>query len=206
MLTERAAFGPRPLGPAQDVVWPLSWQLSQFVLRVGWSDYAHFVVPDTSFYIEHESKLEAVDFGPLINVRQSTVAVLVPIVVVDELNSLKRNTKPLVRWRAGYTLAVLERVFANSTSPARLRAGEVVPGPDGLTRSEITIELVFDPPGRVRLPINDDEIIDRALAIEPLADRKVTLLTYDTNQSMRARNVGLHVIKLSKGIGEEPPS
>jgi hypothetical protein len=31
---------------------------------------------------------------------------------------------------------------------------------------EITIELV-DPPRHVRLPINDDEIVDRVLAIEP---------------------------------------
>jgi hypothetical protein len=45
--------------------------------------------------------------------------------------------------------------------------------------------LVFDPLGHVRLLSNDDEIIDRALAIEPLADRKVTLLTYDTGQSTR---------------------
>jgi hypothetical protein len=67
-----------------------------------------------------------------------------------------------------------------------------------------TIEMIFDPPGHVRLPINDDEIIDRALAIEPLADRKVTLLTYDTGQSTRARNAGLQMVKLSKEIGEEP--
>jgi hypothetical protein len=73
-----------------------------------------------------------------------------------------------------------------------------------LARGEITIELIFDPPGHVRLPINDDEIIDRVLAIEPLTDRKVTLLTYDTGQSTRARNAGLQVVKLSKEIGEEP--
>jgi len=79
-----------------------------------------------------------------------------------------------------------------------------VPGPYGLTRSLVTIELVVDPPGHVRLPGNDDEIIDRALAVEPLADRKVTLLTYDTGQSMRARNAGLQAVKLSKDIGEEP--
>jgi rRNA-processing protein FCF1 len=169
-----------------------------------WSGYAHFVVPDTSFYIEHTDKLEDVDFGPLINVWESPVTVLVPIVIVDELDRLKEIKDKNVRWRAGYTVAVLNRVFANSTSPARMRAGDVVPGPDGRTRSEVAIELVFDPPGHVRLAINDDEIIDRALAIEPLANRKVTLLTYDTGQSMRARNAGLQAIKLSKEIGEEP--
>jgi hypothetical protein len=35
-------------------------------------------------------------------------------------------------------------------------------GEDGLTRSEVSIELVFDSPGHVRWPIDDDEIIDRA--------------------------------------------
>ena len=169
-----------------------------------WSAYGHYVVPDTSFYIEHKDKLEAVDFGLLIDVWQSPVTVLVPIVIVDELDRLKEIKDKQVKWRAGYTLAVLDRVFANSAGPARLRAGDVLPGPDGLTRSEVTIELVFDPPGHVRLPSNDDEIIDGALAIEPLADRKVTLLTYDTGQSTRARNAGLQVIKLSQDIGEEP--
>ncbi len=189
-----------------------------------WSSYRQFVVPDTSFYIEHPQKLEVADFGPFLNVWQSPIHVLVPIVIVDELDGLKRNGKDHARWRAGYTLAVLDRLFASTTTAAYLRKGEVsttqsVP-PDvlktfppeitaqvtsgGLQRSDITIELVFDPPGHFRLPINDDEIIDRALAVEPLADRKITLLTYDTGQSMRARNVGLQVVKLHKGIGEEP--
>jgi hypothetical protein len=68
----------------------------------------------------------------------------------------------------------------------------------------VTIEIVFDPPGHVRLPIGDDEIVDRCLAIEPLAGRKVTLLTYDTGQSTRARAAGLAVKKLTTPIGEEP--
>jgi rRNA-processing protein FCF1 len=169
-----------------------------------WSQYGHYVILDTSFYIEHDKKLEEADFGPLIDVWQSPVRVLVPIVVVDELDGLKRNGKPLVRWRAGYTLGVLDRVFGKTTGPERLRAGDVVPGPDGLTRSEVTIELLFDPPGHIRLPINDDEIVDRALAVEPLAGRNVTLLTYDTGQSTRARNAGLQVVKLRKDLGEEP--
>jgi len=169
-----------------------------------WPAYGHFVVPDTSFYIQHEHKLEDADFGPFIDVWQSPVSVLVPVIVVDELDGLKQSKDKHIRWRAGYTLAVLDRVFANTTGLARLKAGDVVLGADGLTRSEVWIEMIFDPPGHVRLPINDDEIIDRALAIEPLAERKVTLLTYDTGQATRARNAGLHVVKLSKDIGDEP--
>lgn len=189
-----------------------------------WTQYSHFVVPDTGFYIKHPQKLEVADFGPLINVWQSPIHILVPMVVVDELDRLKEIKDPHVRWRAGYTVGVIDRVFAQSTGPGWLRKGEVsttesVP-PDvsasfpleitaamasgGIQRSDITMELLFDPPGHVRLPIADDEIVDRALAVEPLAGRKVTLLTYDTGQSTRARNAGLQLVKLSKDIGEEP--
>jgi hypothetical protein len=59
-------------------------------------------------------------------------------------------------------------------------------------------------PGHTRLPINDDEIIDRTLTIQRLAAGHVTLLTYDTGQSTRARAAGLRVNKLSKDIGDEP--
>jgi hypothetical protein len=55
----------------------------------------------------------------------------------------------------------------------------------------------------VRLPINDDEIVDRAAAVKPLAGRQVTLLTYDTGQASRGRRAELNVIKLSKPVGEE---
>jgi hypothetical protein len=54
-----------------------------------WSEYGAYVVPDSSFYIEHEDKLEEVDFGPLINVWESAITVLVPVAIVDELDRLK---------------------------------------------------------------------------------------------------------------------
>jgi len=152
--------------------------------------YPHFVVPDTSFYIEHEDKLEDVDFGPLIDVWQSTVR------YSCRSSSWMNSTgsrRARIRTPDGALATPWPSWTVCSRTPpflARLRAGDVVPGPDGLTRSEITIELVFDPSGHVRLPINDDEIIDRALAIEPLADRKVSLLTYDTGQFTRARSAG----------------
>jgi hypothetical protein len=172
-----------------------------------WSWPGVFVVADTSLYIEHPDKLEDLDFRPLLNIREEPVHLLVPIVVVDELDGLKKSKDRQERWRAGYTLAVLDRVFASSTAPARLRPEDFsVLGSGGIPRGEITIELVFDPPGHVRLPINDDEIIDRVLAIQPLAGRDVTLLTYDTGQSTRARAAGLSVKKLIQPENNQPSS
>lgn len=153
-----------------------------------WAFRAEFVVLDTSFYVEHLQKLEEIDVAPLTGSSGEPVHILVPIVVVDELDGLKRHQDRKVRWRAGYTLAVLDRIFPRRTTQAVLQEG---------ASGRVTIEIVFDSPGHVRLPINDDEIIDRALAIEPLASRPVTLVTYDTSQSLRARTAGLREIKLT---------
>lgn len=174
-----------------------------------WPLYDVFVVADTSVYIEHEDKLENLDLSSFLPIgrRFQSVRLLVPMVIVDELDGLKNKaSKPLVRWRAGYTLAVFDRLFANGTGPAVLRAAEPsLPGSDEPPRFEFSLEIVLDPAGRVRLPVNDDELIDRTLAIQDLAGRPVTLVTFDTGQSTRARAAGLSVIKLTKPIGDEPP-
>lgn len=173
--------------------------------RDRWARSGALVVPDSSFYIRYPDKLENVDFRPLLSIREENVSVLIPIVVVDELDGLKQYSKQQVRWRSGYTLAVLDRVLRWTTGRATLREADFsVLGTGGIPRGEVTVELLFDPPGHMRLPINDDEIVDRALAIQILAERPVTLLTYDTGMSTRARNAGLRVVKPSEDIGEEP--
>jgi hypothetical protein len=127
-------------------------------------------------------------------------------VVIDELDGLKnRSSDRFVKWRAGYTLALLERIIGANGS-GRLRAGDFSPiKSGGIPRGEVTAEVVFDPPGHLRLPIGDDEIVDRTLTIQSLAGRGVTMLTYDTGQAMRARVAGLVVEKLAKPPGDEPP-
>ena len=115
------------------------------------------------------------------------------------LDGLKKSKDSHERWRAGCTLAVLDPVSASSTGPVQMTAEDFsVLRSGGLPRGEVTTELIFDPPGHVRLPINDDEIIDQAMAIQPLAERDGTLLTYDTGQSTRARVAGLPVRKLGR--------
>jgi rRNA-processing protein FCF1 len=170
-----------------------------------WSRPGMFVVADTSFYIEHPDKIEEADLASALGVRGDAIHLLVPIIVVDELDGLKKHNNRHIRWRAGYTLAVLDRILTDGTGPALLREEDFSAlNSGGIPRGEITIEIVFDPPGHSRLPINDDEIIDRILAIQPLADRKVTLLTYDTSQSTRARAEAVPVVKLAAQLGEEP--
>lgn len=174
-----------------------------------WRRDGAFMVADTSVYIQHEDKLEDLDLSSLlpIGTRFRPVHLLVPIVTVDELDGLKNKaSKPHVRWRAGYTLAVFDRLFANGTGPATLRAAEPsMPGSDKPPIFEFSAEIVLDSAGHVRLPINDDELVDRTLAMQDLAGRAVTLATFDTRMSTRARAAGLAVKKLTKPIGDEPP-
>ena len=140
-----------------------------------WSGLAAFVVPDTTVYLEHDEKLENIDFHSVVaDWPDHAVRVVVPVVVLDELDGQKRSGDALKRWRAGYTLAVMEKAFASQPVPGMLRP------PVGRTRGAVILDVLFDPPGHTRLPINDDEIIDRALAAQALAGTVVTLLTFDT--------------------------
>ncbi|MFI1377214.1 hypothetical protein ACH4UY_35085 [Streptomyces longwoodensis] len=60
----------------------------------------------------------------------------------------------------------------------------------GSVRGEISVEIVLDQPGHVRLPIADDEIVDRAVTFPVLAGRPVRLLTCDISQHTRAARPG----------------
>ena len=133
-----------------------------------WTIPGRFVVPDSSFHLRHPDKLEQADLAAVLGARGEPIHLILPIVVVDELDGLKQASDRRLRWRAGYTLAVLDRILRNGTGPARLRDADFSAlDTGGIPRGEITVEIMLDPPGHTRLPINDDEIIDRALAIQP---------------------------------------
>lgn len=163
-----------------------------------WSQPGSFLVLDTGFYLnvpradpDANYNLRDVDLAALSDTR-GAIHVIVPIVVVDELDGLKQGGSRHTRWRAGHTLGVFDEIFR----PAKGRTALLRPGRD-LLRGEVTAEIVLDPPGHIRLPIVDDEIIDRAVAVQDMAARPVTLLTYDTGQATRAANANLPVVKLS---------
>jgi hypothetical protein len=83
-----------------------------------WAPLCAFVIADTSVYIEHEKKLKELDLAALVDAEGdlAPIHLLVPIVVLDELDGLK-NKGPTqhVKWRAGYTLAVFDQVFSKGT-------------------------------------------------------------------------------------------
>lgn len=161
------------------------------------------IVPDSSLFINYPDKLEDMVLADDLKERDVPLRIVLPIVVVDELDGLKRSGNRHVRWRAGYTLSVLDRLLTNGEGPARLREADFSGIDSGLIpRGEVLIEVLLDPPNHLRLPINDDEIIDRAAAVQTLAGRPVTVITYDTGQSMRARAADLVALKLQRALEE----
>jgi hypothetical protein len=168
-----------------------------------WTGLERFVVADPSFYIQNETKLADADLHQILGIREEDpIRLLFPIVVVDELDELK-DAKGRARWRAAHTLGRLDEVLGGRREGI-LRDGTYDPQ-NGETLRKVVVEIVLDPPGHVRLPIEDDEIIDRAVAIQGLAAREVRLLTCDTGQRTRGCNAGLKVTKVAvKDPGPEP--
>lgn len=158
------------------------------------------VVPDTTMFIHHD-KLREWDLAPLLKLAEDeALHIVVPMVVVDELDRLKETSKKHTRWRGQYSTAVLDKTLPNPLRPAELRERGYAPG-----RGRVTIEVLVDPPGHVRQPDEDAEIVDQANAVNGLAAQPVTVLTYDTGQSMKARSRGLDCLKLTvPPEGDEP--
>lgn len=171
---------------------------------LNWSGREWLVVADTSFYIQNPEPLKDVDLHKVLRLPSGEhIRLLFPIVVVDELDGMKESGKQRARWRAPHTLGLLDEVLAGSRQGILRRAE--LNYESGQVRGEISVEIVLDQPGHVRLPIADDEIVDRAVTYQALAGRQVRLLTCDTSQHTRGCAAGLQVTKVAtKDPGPEP--
>jgi hypothetical protein len=177
--------------------------LSEHMTR--WVGPTWLAVADSSFYLNSPQPLADTDLHQVMGLPvDEQILLLFPIAVVDELDRLKETGGAHPRWRAGHTLGRLDEAITSGTwgtlhPPA--------PGEGQSIRGRVTVEIVLDQPGHIRLPIEDDEIIDRAATIQLLAGRDVRLLTCDTGQDTRGRIAGLKVTKLPSkaGTGDEPP-
>jgi hypothetical protein len=118
---------------------------------------------DSSFIHNHPQKIDVTDFAEVLGVRETSIHIMVPMVVVDELDRQKENKTDHIRWRSGHALAVLEnRSRQRSVGPSLLLEEDfsaVEHG--GIPRGRVTIEIVPDPPEHIPLAINDEEIVQR---------------------------------------------
>lgn len=173
------------------------------LLLARWSAHrGALVVADTNVYLHHADPFERIDWAGLLpGLDYTGVHLLVPLVVVDELDRQKqgrsdrrvvRNGKETVRTRARTTIRTLEELFADPAAVAT-----VSPEP-----SPVRAELLVDPPGHVRLPSADAEIVDTARATQDLYGSPVTVVARDTGMVFRARAAGLLAVRLTEPPGD----
>ncbi|MEU3090747.1 PIN domain-containing protein [Streptomyces massasporeus] len=138
------------------------------------------VVLDTNDLL-HYSRYDKI---PWQKVYGKGTVVVVPHVVVDEIDKKSYATSDTVRRRARGVFALLEQTLTEQ-SKGRPAAGET------------TVEVMLDEPGHVRLPNNDDEIVARACELkQAIAPAPVTVLTGDNGMRARALAWGLAADKL----------
>lgn len=167
-------------------------------------------VVDTSVFLHHEQKIGEIDYHAIVYPGVEPIRLVVPELVVDELDRLKESGTEHVRWRARLTLAVIDELLPNPIGRATVQERE--PGylqafnSDRMPRHQVTVEVLYNDPHHVALADDDAEIIDRAVALQAYAGRTVHLITMDTGMSLNARRItGLQVHKIKKDPGEEPP-
>jgi hypothetical protein len=170
-----------------------------------WTGSETFMLCDTNFYLQSAVPFGEPGFAAAFGNHLHGVRIIMPMLVVEELDRAKLGRDEF-RGRAQVTLAKLDALFASPTDVVDLepRTLQPVGAGVGVPFGGATMELLFDPAGHVRMGNADSEIIDRALAVQGWAARPVTLVTYDTNMSMKGRVAGLQVAKLA--APPRPPS
>ncbi|MFC6156129.1 PIN domain-containing protein [Kribbella jiaozuonensis] len=137
------------------------------------------------------------------------VLLVLPEVVIRELDRLKESGNQNTRYRASVTLAVIDKLLddPDSTVPIRSKDADwhAVASLGGTPRGRVDLRVFYDDPAHRPLADEDAEIIDRALAVQTLAGTPVRLVTMDTGMGLNARRAKLLVRKPAREI-ETPRS
>ncbi len=146
-------------------------------------------------YRHHQSRTVVLDTNDLLHYSRydkipwhtvfgKGTVVVIPHVVVDEIDKKSYATSDSIRRRARGVFALLEETLAAQ------RDGQATVG-------ETVVEVMLDEPGHVRLPNNDDEIVARACYLkQAIAPTPVTVITGDNGMRARALAWGLNADKL----------
>lgn len=153
-------------------------------------------VLDTVVLMRHGTELQGLDWHGLLNERPDVpITVWIPLVAVDELDSLKRDRGEMVlgenvfprRNLARNALAAIGTMFAGSA----LKNGHALRREDIFDR--VSFRLQVEDLGHVRLPTGDAEITSVAQSLVPFAAR-MSLVTYDNAMAFRSRAIGLNAV------------
>lgn len=161
--------------------------------------YSNFVVVDTNYWMEQKASLSTLDWHQALAeatgsgqpAMQEELRIVVPLLVVDELDGHSHNAskRPKV---TGVTQFLYALLADQPGLPRQVREET----PD---RGAVTIQLLFDPLSHLRLPNNDDELIERAVVLRDFLGhphRQVFFLTHDASAAFRAATAGLMARRL----------
>ncbi|MFI0350374.1 PIN domain-containing protein [Actinomadura sp. 9N407] len=163
-------------------------RLKVFVDRPG-----HPVVPDTSAFMEGEFFTEYDWQSLALPLKGQTVRVIVPILVIEELDSLKRSNNRSQKQQARKVLKALWQLHGNEpTSPAALPQS-----------ADVTIEVLLDNGWHRRQPNNDAEIIDQAIQVNVLLGKPTLLASCDYVQMYRSAAEGLSPVQVPRADAED---
>lgn len=151
------------------------------------------LVYDTNSLMHYQPP-DLIDWNKLPRSAQA-VRLIVPLVVIDELDRKKYAGTAKMSERATAALRALDRML-DGTTP-----GSPVPVPG---RTGVSIEVLLDEEGHARASSADDEIIERAALLSQITRTATAVITADTGMRMRAQAAGLDTLKLD-GYGKDQP-
>jgi hypothetical protein len=164
---------------------------AQLVLWQVGEEREHILVPDTNVFLHHEQEFHEVPWEDIINAAAyEPIHVVVPLVVIDELDHAKRRHE--TRSRARTALKQLDRMALQPGRPYPLRKSSQ----EGL----IDVRLLPEERSHVRLPRPDAELVDVVRGLRDLVNRDVTIVTFDTGMVVRTRAACLTHRKLEEAF------
>ena len=149
------------------------------------------LIPDTNIYLHQDHHFHELNWRD-IAATSDEVRVLIPMAVMREIDKAKRapgnktvsfTNKEAIRDRARLASKRIRTSFENPESIPELA-------------TRVSMELLMDPRGHIAIEDSDSEIIDRALALQTMAGRKVAIVTSDGNMQFGAHVAGLGAILL----------
>lgn len=139
------------------------------------------IVLDTNVFA-HYRRYDEIDWPHL--VESESARLVIPLVVVDELDALSYKSR-----EGGHTAAGVLRALQ------RLR-GDAPPASPIAVRPGVSLQVLVDPPGHTRRVNADDEILTRVEYLSAAMGDRVFVASGDYGMRLRARARGLRFIEL----------
>ena len=149
-------------------------------------DDERLLLIDTNVYV-HGRMFSQAAWDSL--VPEKKVVILLPLVVVDELDWLKDHKEE----GAFKVLRQLDET---------LKVGEAMK--TTVLRDRVRIRLADEPRGHVRLPVTDDELARQATYYKSTSNGDLTLITRDRGMRVRAEAAGVTVLMLPRDWERSP--